>query len=236
MQPQVQGLDQIIADLNPAFSQQQNILNSQRGTTAAQFGAQRSALDASKVQGFNQINSQAAAKGLAFSGIPVDEQANYLSTKYLPGLQSLDAQQNDANLSIDKALAQLDSERRLKAMDIRQNQQSTLDSFLAAERQRQFDAQQKAMDRAATAAQNPTEDVQIVKNAAGGWKVLVNGKPSNQYDLATAATMTGKSVLSLLQSGSQSDKKAYENYARTQDLAALKRNTGAFYLGGAFGG
>lgn len=238
--PVVQDLNQIISDLNPVYAPQENLLNQQRSGLGIKYDSQRSALGAEKTQGFNQINNQATGRGLSFSGIPLDEQATYLSTKYLPGIQNIASQQNTEDMSLQTALAQLDSERRLRALDTRQTQQSSLEKYLADERDRQFKEQQAALDRQATASQNsannPQEDVQIVKNNAGGWKVLVNGQPSNQYDLATAASLTGKSVLSLLQGGSESDKKAYENYARTGDVAALKRNTGAFYLGGAFTG
>ena len=93
---------------------------------------------------------------MSFSGIPLDEQATYLSTKYLPGLQQLDYQQNEADLSLDEALAKINQERRLKAIDIRQTQQSALEKYLAEQRQMAWErekfAAQQALEREKIAA------------------------------------------------------------------------------------
>lgn len=181
MQPQVQSLDQIIADLNPAYAQRENLLNTQRSGLGIKYDSQRSALGAEKVQGFNQINNQATGRGLSFSGIPLDEQATYLSTKYLPGMQQLASQQNQEDMQLQTALAGIDSDRRLRAMDTRSAQQSSLEKYLAeerdrqfrqqeADRQRQFEAQQSAANRAASAAarSNPIQDVAAALSAKAG--------------------------------------------------------------------
>lgn len=152
MPPAVQDLNQIIADLNPAYAGQEGLINQQKSGLGIKYDSQRSALGAEKTQGFNQINNQATGRGLSFSGIPLDEQATYLSTKYLPGMQNLAQQQNQEDMSLQQQLAAIDSDRRLKAMDIRQGQQSSLEKFLADERTRQFQAEQSRLDRAAQAS------------------------------------------------------------------------------------
>lgn len=162
--PQVQNLDQIIADLNPAYQKQTDLLNQQRSGLGIKYDSQRSALGAEKVQGFNQINNQATSRGLSFSGIPLDEQATYLSTKYLPGMQNLAAQQNQEDMSLQEALAKIDSDRRLRALDVRSGQQSNLERYLAEERNRQFEAEQNALNRAATASQQAQENAAPTAN------------------------------------------------------------------------
>lgn len=152
MQPQVQDLNQIIADLNPAYAGQENLINQQKSGLGLKYDSQRSALGAEKVQGFNQINNQATGRGLSFSGIPLDEQATYLSTKYLPGMQNLAQQQNQEDMTLQQQLAAIDSDRRLKALDVRQGQQSSLEKYLADERARQFQAEQSRLDRAQQAS------------------------------------------------------------------------------------
>ena len=158
--PTVQSVEQIVADLNPAYSGSIDVLNKRRAALPGQFQAQRSGLEAEKVVGFNQINNQATGRGMSFSGIPLDEQANYLSTKYLPGLQQLALQENEQNLALDEALAGINKERRLKAMDIRSNQQSALERYLAEERERAWQrekfAAEQAMERAKMAQQAST--------------------------------------------------------------------------------
>jgi hypothetical protein len=178
--PTVQGLDQIIAELNPAYAPRENLLNTQRSGLGIKYDSQRSALGAEKVQGFNQINNQATGRGLSFSGIPLDEQATYLSTKYLPGMQNLASQQNSEDMQLQTALAGIDSERRLRAMDTRQGQQSSLEKYLAEERDRQFrqqeaekERQAKAREAAASRASSAPRDISGIVNNIGG---LLSGK------------------------------------------------------------
>ena len=248
--PVVQSVEQIIADLNPAYKESIDVVNKRRAALPGQFQAQRSGLEAEKVQGFNQINNQATGRGMSFSGIPLDEQANYLSTKYLPGMQQLAFQENEQNLALDEALAGINKERRLRAMDTRQQQQSALEKYLAEERQRawereQFQAQQ-AMERAKMAQQasiaaadrranTPAAPTKYTwtKNAAGGYDV------SGGADLATAVASQGGSItnlVSLLMQGSDSDKKAAQKYLTDKNYgqSGLMRDTGAFYKGGGW--
>ena len=246
--PVVQSVEQIISDLNPAYQGSIDVINQRRAQIPTMFEAQRQALGAEKVQGFNQINNQATGRGMSFSGIPLDEQANYLSTKYLPGMQQLALQENEQNLALDEALAGINKERRLKAMDIRSNQQSVLERYLAEERERawqreKFQADQ-AMERAKMAQQaalaakeNKGRNIVIRKQNGGGWDVLVDGK-SGVMDLATAAKATGGNVLSYLANGSANDRAAYQKYVSMgggdKGYDYLRNKTGAFYLGGGF--
>lgn len=149
---QPQSLDEIIAGLNQAYQPQVDILNTERGGLGAKYDSQRTALDAQKVHGFNTINDNANAKGLAFSGIPMDEQANYLSTQYLPGMQKLTTQQNEDDLALQKSLASINSEKVLKATDLRRQQQTAYETYLENERQRAFQAEQSRLERANAAA------------------------------------------------------------------------------------
>ena len=254
--PTVQSVEQVIADLNPAYSGSIDVINNRRAALPGQFQAQRSGLEAEKVVGFNQINNQATGRGMSFSGIPLDEQANYLSTKYLPGLQQLAFQENEQNLALDEALAGINKERRLKAMDVRSNQQSALEKYLAEERERawqreKFQADQ-AMERAKMAQQasiaaadraaqygSPTggRNIEIRKHKDGGWNVYVDGK-KDVMDLATAAKATGGNVLSYLANGNANDRAAYNKYVSMgggeKGASYLRNKTGAFYLGGGF--
>lgn len=243
--PVVQSVEQIISDLNPAYQGQIDVLNQRRAQLPGQFEAQRQALGAEKVQGFNQINNQATGRGMSFSGIPLDEQANYLSTKYLPGLTALTQQENEQNLALDDALAKINQDRRLRAMDTRQSQQKSLEAYLSEQRQmawerEKFNAQQ-AMERAKmaqAAAANPTPVTYTwSKNGAGGYNT------TGGVDLATAVKSQGggiSNLVSLLANGSASDRKAAKYYMDNvgkNPVAAynyLVQNTGAFYKGGGF--
>lgn len=247
--PVVQSVEQIISDLNPAYQGQIDVLNQRRAQLPGQFEAQRQALGAEKVQGFNQINNQATGRGMSFSGIPLDEQANYLSTKYLPGLTALTSQENEQNLALDDALAKINQDRRLRAMDTRQSQQKSLEAYLSEQRQmawerEKFNAQQAlerskmAAESARYAAANPTPvTYSWSKNGAGGYNT------TGGVDLATAVKSQGggiNNLVSLLANGSESDRKAAKYYMDNvgkNPVAAynyLVQNTGAFYKGGGF--
>lgn len=186
--PAVQNLDQIMAELNPVYQGQIDNTNQQIAGLGATTAATKSGLTAQKNQGFNQINNQATGRGLSFSGIPLDEQATYLSTKYLPGIQQADATEASNRLTLQGTLAGINSDKASKALATRQNQQSALDSYLAQEQDRQFQAQQSELNRqnqiqlqrmqaqAAAAAQAATaakSTFSTAKNTNGG---------SNFYD------------------------------------------------------
>lgn len=155
--PTVQSVEQIVSELAPVYQGSIDVVNQRRAQLPQMFDAQRQALGAEKVQGFNQINNQMTGRGISFSGITADEQANYLSTKYLPGLTSLKQQENEQNLSLDEALAKINQDRQSRAIDTRQKQQSSLESYLAEERQRAWEQQkfqaEQAMERARMAQQ-----------------------------------------------------------------------------------
>lgn len=177
--PTVDGLDKTIAELNPLYQGSINNLNAQKGLVPQKYDAQRTALDAAKVQGFNQINNQATGRGLAFSGIPLNEQANYLSTTYLPGMQQADFQQNADVLALDQALAQLDLQRGTQAIGIREQQQSALNQYLLQQQSQEFQASQAALDRAAAMARS--------SGGGGGG----GGSASSQQGYYTSASKSG---------------------------------------------
>lgn len=174
--PTVQNLSDIMAELNPSIQGQTDVINKQKAANAATFDAQRSALEGAKTKGFNQINEQATGRGMAFSGIPLNEQANYLADKYLPGIQAANAQQNANSLAYDREIADLGANVFNKAFDTRNTQTMSLNdwnkmlsgqdfsrseriagqdfSSSQADKQRQFQAEQDALQRNFTASQN----------------------------------------------------------------------------------
>lgn len=162
--PTVQTLDQIQAELQPGYTAQRGIIQKGIANTNETYKASEMALDAAKTQGFNQINEQATGRGLAFGGIPIEEQANYLSTKYLPGKQAAKAQQQADILTLEGQNAALDTDIRNKAFGSREQQVGSLNQWnlqqeaqrASAEAQRiqnDFNASQAEKDRAHQAAQ-----------------------------------------------------------------------------------
>lgn len=198
--PTVQTLDQIMASLQPGYSAQNKVINQQIANTDATYKANKLSLDAAKTQGFNQINEQATGKGTAFGGIPIEEQATYLSTAYLPGVQKAQAQQQSDKLTLAGQAASLQTDQRNQALNLQGKQQSDLNSwnmtlmqqkFQAeqAEKERQFTASQNAANRAATAAAQPKG---LSGSQLSSWAAnYVKGKQGSDKKISPSAYYAG---------------------------------------------
>ena len=102
--PTVQTLAQAMADLDPAYAASRSVVERRRSALPQKYEAARAGIYAERGEGFNAINNQATGRGASFSGIPQDEQARYLSTKFLPGLQQADFQQNEEDMRLEGEL------------------------------------------------------------------------------------------------------------------------------------
>ena len=151
--PQVQTLAQVMADLAPGYDEQAGVIGQQQQALTAKGAAQRQGLEAQKVEGFNLINDQATGRGASFSGIPQHEQANYLSTKYLPGVQASIADEQAGTLTLAQQLAQIRTNQRETALSRVGQQESALNQWNMQQMQIQAQAEQAAADRAFQASQ-----------------------------------------------------------------------------------
>lgn len=149
--PVVQTLAQVMADLDPAYAGQTSVVQQKQAGLGAKYGAQKSALTAEKAEGFNTINDQAVGRGAAFSGIPVDEQARYLATKYLPGVQAADAQMNEEDLTLQGKIADINADKTKTAYSTVQQQNQNLNSWNMQEAQLAAQARENALNRTASA-------------------------------------------------------------------------------------
>jgi len=211
--PIVQTLDQIQAELQPGYTAQRGVIQKGIQNTNETYKASDLALDAAKTEGFNQINDQATGKGVgrAFSGLPIVEQADYLSTKYLPGKQQAKAQQQKDILTLEGQNAALDTDIRNKAFSSRENQvgaqnqwnlqQAAQEAAAEAARiDRDFRASQAEKDRAHTAAQNAADRAASAaaqpKGLSGselnGWaSSYVKGKQGSDKKISPSAYYAG---------------------------------------------
>lgn len=223
MQPTVQSLDQIIASLNPAYDPSRALYNQQIQTLPGAEDTAIKGLDAAKVNSFRDINTSANSKGLAFSGIPSEEQARYLGEKYLPAVANVKAGTQKQTFALQQALAGLDQEQRLKATDTQNQQQQALNAYLEEIRKEQFQAQQAALDRQSQGGSGGLtayQAAELANKAASQYKVSQfksgnysftgpNNAPISMFQYAQA---TGNNMLDLLRSsGSAYDRQAYND-------------------------
>lgn len=147
--PVVQTLAQVMADLDPAYAGQAAVIEKKKAGLGAKYDAQKTALTAEKGEGFNAINNQATGRGGSFSGVPIDEQARYLSTKYLPGIQAADAQMNEDELAFEGQLADINADKTKTAYGTVQQQTSSLNSWNMQQQQLEAQARENALNRSA---------------------------------------------------------------------------------------
>lgn len=152
--PTVQTLDQIMAELQPGYTAQRGVIAKGIQNTNETYKASELALDAAKTQGFNQINEQATGKGTAFSGITATEQADYLSTKYLPGKQAAKAKQQEDILTLEGQNAQLDTDIRNRAAGTRDQQVQSLNQWNLQQEAQRAAAEAARLERDFTASEN----------------------------------------------------------------------------------
>lgn len=224
MAPQVQSLDSILAGLNPAYAPSEALYNQQIAAIPGQQQAAQAGLDQTKTNSFHDINTSANSKGLAFSGIPSSEQATYLGGTYLPAVAKLKSDSQNQQMTLQQALASLESDKYKTGLSTQQDQQKVLDSYNQQQQQNAFDAQQKELDREASASGSgglsAYQAAELQNKAASQYKASIfksgnynftgpNGAP---ISMATYAQATGNNILDLLRnSGSQYDKNAYQD-------------------------
>lgn len=145
--PKVRSVNQILAELDPAFNPQRKVVQQQQAALPGLFEGQRQGLESRQRKEFKNIELGANRRGLLFSGIPLAEQAEFTSDVFLPSLTDLEQQRNERGFALQGALADLASQQRQLALATREQEKQRLFEFQEAERQR------AAARRAAAAAQ-----------------------------------------------------------------------------------
>lgn len=143
MPPVVQSLDQILAELDPAYAPQRQLFQQQQTLLPGQQATAKQGLEVGKQNAFRDVNTNANSKGLAFSGIPAAEQTRYLGEKFLPAVANMESDFQKQGFTLAQAIASLEGEKRLKGLDTRSGQEKVLQAYQEAERDRQFKAQQQ---------------------------------------------------------------------------------------------
>lgn len=120
-----QNLDQIIQQLQGTYQPEIDSVQKQQAAMPGQQQAAEAGLTAQKDQGFTDILNQARSRGtgVAFGGIPLQEQSKYLSTTYLPAVANLKSSYNQQATSLQDAINSIYEKRNNQALGIQQFQQ-----------------------------------------------------------------------------------------------------------------
>src|SRR4051812_19091785 len=103
------SLSQIIDQLQTTYQPQIDLVQKQQADLPGQQQAAEQGLNAQKDQGFTDILSAARSRGtgVAFGGIPLQEQSKYLATNYLPAAANLKSSYNQQATSLQDAINQI---------------------------------------------------------------------------------------------------------------------------------
>lgn len=100
----------------------ESLLRKQIGQTRQRFQGEKKGLLAQKDRAFGDILSGAKGRGLKFSGIPLEEQAEFTATEFLPALARLSGQRQDRVGELQGSLADIVRQRGLSAQGLRQQE------------------------------------------------------------------------------------------------------------------
>lgn len=227
-----QTLDAIMASRASLFDPEKALVNTQIAALPGQQAADQAGLDQSKTNAFRDITNGANAKGMLFSGVPVDQQSTYVGTKYLPAEASLKNNYLDKTTQLQSTLLGINQKQNADATNVLTGQQAA-DAQAA---QAQATAQKAADDRAyneqrlqiaatkaanSTKAPDPAKGYSMGTNKGGGLSFTgPNGRP---VTAAQYASVTGTNIRDLLSSsGAAGDKniiKAIDSGTSYGDLA-----------------
>lgn len=107
----------------------------------AYYQAQTDSLGVAKDNAFRDITGAASARGIVYSGMPIQEQTRYTGEKYLPALAQLQQQKNEKTYGFQSQLTDIYGKRLSQAQAL---QQQELDR---EEQARQFELKRQDEER-----------------------------------------------------------------------------------------
>ena len=161
--PAVQSLQDIIGSITAAQAPEQAQIDSNIAANNTSGDAQVQGLNAAKTAAFSNIDNQANAKGMYFSGFSPNAEAGYTGSTYLPALAKLQSTIASTRSTLMGQKATLGTQANTQALTTQQDQQKELDAYNSQQQQEQaaadaaakseaFTADQNALNRSATAA------------------------------------------------------------------------------------
>lgn len=111
-----------MAELDQFFTPSAQIIKQRQGLIEPQIASATKGLETRKENEFRDITSRANARGVVYSGLPIEEEARYTGEQFLPALASLRQTGQEQNLSLAESLAGLRREQGLLGQQIRQGE------------------------------------------------------------------------------------------------------------------
>lgn len=149
-------LDSIIKSLDATYNPSRQLINERITGMPAEQDAEISGLNATKDQAFDSITNNARDRGMGFSGIPLQEQAKYTASEFLPAVARTKTAFTDRKTSLIDALNNIGIDQRKTAQGMFDTQtQMDFQREQAAAAKRAQDASNAAMS-SLYSGNNPT--------------------------------------------------------------------------------
>jgi len=142
MPPTVRTLDQLVAETNPIYAPQQQVIQQRIDQASQNNTAQEQGLAAAQTNAFGDITQAATRRGALFSGFTPDQQARYTSEKYLPALANLRAANQSTIQGLNDQSTALSSDQQKTALGQRDQDLSRLYDYQKVESDRKFQTEQ----------------------------------------------------------------------------------------------
>jgi hypothetical protein len=155
-----QTLEQIMTSLAGQYDPQEQLIQKQVDALPGQETAAVSGLEQARTNAFDGITKGANAKGMLYSGTPINDQNKYVGATYLPALAQVKQNTQDQSYKLQAALLGVRQDRGNRAQDIQMAQskaeaeEASRQQSLALERQKL--AVQQAAASAKVAAKEPS--------------------------------------------------------------------------------
>lgn len=181
------AIEQIVQELETAYAPQRQAVQERMNQLPGYYQAQREGADVARTNAFADITRQANARGVVYSGAPIQEQQRYVGERYLPALAQLSGQEGEQRFNLQQALNQLGERQLTYAQGIRQKEME-LD-----EARRQFDAQMAAQREAEARAAAAAAKAAAGFNLGGG-----GGAPQQQQQAPTVRAVYNNELNNLV--------------------------------------
>lgn len=148
MQPRT--LEAILNELNPIYEPQVKNIRTRQSLIPGQIADEEKGLQAKQANAFDDILGGARRRGLGFSGIPLQEQARYTASEFLPSIARLRQTGREQAMSLEDAILGINERKQTSAMNMRNYEQQRYDNYLAE--QRRLEAEKETQRRASAAS------------------------------------------------------------------------------------
>ncbi len=213
------SIDQIIASRKALYDPQRALLAQQRSALPGEEQSALAGLDAAKSNAFRDITASANTRGMAFSGVPIDEQSRYIGERFLPARAQVASEFAGRRSKLDELMLGINQDEMTSAEKLRNDE-------IGNEQDAIYKAQQLAMQRERQTAKEPkaVTGYGIRRNADSRGGLAFhgpNGRPISigaYYD-AIGGTI-GDIVRTLSTSGNPDDRKIAEDLQINQPSEA----------------